>query len=172
MKKASHERMLNDRGRKVIKENAGNGFNSYDHYKNMHQSDFPGFDQEWNDVAGQLGFKPNSNALEYGGGGNHRGSYNERKNQHYAQARGLGMPSNDHRAEARGLGMPSNDHFAEARGLGGGYMDDGRRGHYIPSNARGQNMPVQVNRGGNDLMATQPGGRVQPLPPARGMNNT
>lgn len=36
MKKASHERMLNDRGRKIIREQVGNcNFNS-DHFKNMH----------------------------------------------------------------------------------------------------------------------------------------
>ena len=41
VKKASHERMLNDRGRKVIKEQIGNShFNSYDHFKNMHSSDY------------------------------------------------------------------------------------------------------------------------------------
>jgi len=38
--KTSHERMLNDRGRKVIKEKHGNNqYNAYDHYKNMHSND-------------------------------------------------------------------------------------------------------------------------------------
>lgn len=40
VKKASHERMLNDRGRKIIKEQIGNShFNSYDHFKNMTSAD-------------------------------------------------------------------------------------------------------------------------------------
>ena len=57
VKKASHERMLNDRGRKVIKEQVGNSqFNSYDHFKNMTSSDHQAFDADWNRVAGQLGF--------------------------------------------------------------------------------------------------------------------
>lgn len=43
--KASHERMLNGQGRKVIKEQAGNQFNSYDHYKNMGSEDLQNFDQ-------------------------------------------------------------------------------------------------------------------------------
>jgi hypothetical protein len=43
------------------------------------------------------------------------------------------MPSNEYRAEARGLGMP-------------GYMDESSHGHYIPSQARGQNMPVRMNQ--------------------------
>jgi metal-dependent amidase/aminoacylase/carboxypeptidase family protein len=81
--KASHERMLNGQGRKVIKEKAGNQFNSYDHYKNMGSDDFQNFDHEWNRVAGQLGFKPNSNALEYGGGdpfaNNRNRNYADRK---------------------------------------------------------------------------------------------
>lgn len=37
MKKASHERMLNDKGRKVVKEKVGEShFNKHDHYRNMH----------------------------------------------------------------------------------------------------------------------------------------
>lgn len=35
LQKASHERMLNDKGRKVVKEKMGNQMNSYDYYKNM-----------------------------------------------------------------------------------------------------------------------------------------
>lgn len=60
---------------------------------------------------------------------------NRRNNPHFAEARGLGAPSNDYRAEARGLGAPSNNHAAEARGLG--YVDNERRGHYIPNDIRG-----------------------------------
>ncbi len=67
LKKASHERTLNDRGRKVVKEKLGDShFQSYDHYKNMTSADGNQFDQDWNHVAGQLGFQSRSNALEYG----------------------------------------------------------------------------------------------------------
>ena len=31
--KAAHERMINDRGRKVIVENVGGNVRNYDHYK-------------------------------------------------------------------------------------------------------------------------------------------
>ena len=49
MNKASHERMLNDHGRKIIKEKIGNdNFNSYDHFKNMRSSDANDFDRNWN----------------------------------------------------------------------------------------------------------------------------
>ena len=58
-----------------------------------------------------------------------------------------------------------NDGYAEARGLG--MPDNQRRGHYIPTNARAQNVPVRVN----DIGPTMPGGRVQPLPPPRGNAN-
>lgn len=52
-KKASHERMLNDRGRKVIKEKAGDSHvGNYDHYKNMHSDGVQDFDRDWNQVAG------------------------------------------------------------------------------------------------------------------------
>lgn len=60
--------MLNDRGRKVIKEKMGNNqYNAFDHYKNMNTNDAPNFDQDWNRVAEQLNFRPSyGNALEYG----------------------------------------------------------------------------------------------------------
>ena len=80
--------------------------------------------------------------IDNGGGGPSFTSFKNNKNvpknrqgnPHFAEARGLGVPSNDYRAEARGLGAPSNNHRAEARGLG--YVDDRSRGHYIPTNAR------------------------------------
>lgn len=74
------------------------------------------FDQDWNRVANQLGFKSN-NALEYGGG------------QPY-QARDYGRGGDDRRAQARGLGMSGGGGYADSRGLG--YVDEGRRGHFIP----------------------------------------
>ena len=60
--------MLNDRGRKMVKERVGGNQRNFDHFKNMHGSDVAGFDQDWNRVANQLGFNPGSNMLEYGGG--------------------------------------------------------------------------------------------------------
>lgn len=44
LQKASHERMLNDQGRKVVKEKLGNQTNSYDHYKNMREEEASQFD--------------------------------------------------------------------------------------------------------------------------------
>lgn len=92
-------------------------------------------------MAGQLGFKPNSNALEYGGGD----PFANNKNRNYADRRignqrGLG---NSNYAEARGLGMPEEEH-----------LDDARRGHYIPSNARAENQFVRVTQ--PELQPTQP----------------
>lgn len=69
---------------------------------------------------------------------------------------------------------PSDDNdYAGARGLGPtGYVDESRRGHFIPRQARGQNQPVRMSRDtGNDLQPTVPGGRVQPLPPPRAQQN-
>ena len=60
--------MLNDRGRKIVKERMGENQRNFDHYKNMHSNDVHNFDEDWNRVAGQLGFNPGSNMLEYGGG--------------------------------------------------------------------------------------------------------
>ena len=45
MAKASHERMLNDKGRKIIKEKLGDShFNKYDHFKGMGINDAGNFD--------------------------------------------------------------------------------------------------------------------------------
>lgn len=45
LQKASHERMLNDRGRKIVKERgAGGELTNYDHYKNMREEEAPEFD--------------------------------------------------------------------------------------------------------------------------------
>jgi len=48
MEKASHERMLNDKGRKIVKERLGGGqMNSYDHFKNMREEEADQFDSHW-----------------------------------------------------------------------------------------------------------------------------
>ena len=48
LSKASHERMLNDKGRKVVKERLGDNFNSYDYYKNLSEDMASDFDNQWN----------------------------------------------------------------------------------------------------------------------------
>jgi hypothetical protein len=42
--KASHERMLNDKGRKIIKEKVGSNYNKFDHFKGMGMNDAGQFD--------------------------------------------------------------------------------------------------------------------------------
>lgn len=59
LQKASHERMLNEKGRKVVKERLGNQANSYEHYKNMREEDAMGFDNEWTGMAQKIGFNSN-----------------------------------------------------------------------------------------------------------------
>ncbi|CDW73116.1 UNKNOWN [Stylonychia lemnae] len=68
--KASHERMLNDKGRKVVKEKLGDQMNTYEHYKNMRDDEGSQFDQQWNQMSNQLGFKSGSsnNRLGYDNG--------------------------------------------------------------------------------------------------------
>lgn len=70
LQKASHERMLNDKGRKVVKEKIGDQLNSHDHYRNMREEDGHHFDQQWGQMAGQLGLGTSTanNRLGHGGG--------------------------------------------------------------------------------------------------------
>lgn len=115
-------------------------------------SDADGFDQEWNRVAGQLGFG-GGNALEYSGNrgdpfANNSGNYADRnRNFGYGggggrPSRGLGMPEPERRAEARGLGVPEPNYG----------IDESRRGVYNNRAAREPNQPVRMNRdAGNDL---------------------
>ena len=51
LQKASHERMLNDKGRKIVKEKIGDQMNSYDHYKNMREDEADEFNQNWGQVS-------------------------------------------------------------------------------------------------------------------------
>lgn len=44
VQKAAHERMLNDRGRKVIKERMGGNARAFDQYKNMNSNHNDQFD--------------------------------------------------------------------------------------------------------------------------------
>ena len=67
LQKAAHERMLNDKGRKVIKENVKGNVRNFDNYKNMTSADGPDFDHKWNEMANRMNFKSGfGNALEYG----------------------------------------------------------------------------------------------------------
>ena len=70
LQKMAHERMLNDKGRKVVRERLGGSggpMNSQDLYKNMQASGAAAFDSEWESMAGQLGFGYQQNRLGYGG---------------------------------------------------------------------------------------------------------
>jgi hypothetical protein len=67
LQKAAHERMLNNQGRKIIKENVRGNVRNYDNYKNMTAADGSHFDQQWQDMASLMNFKSSfGNALEYG----------------------------------------------------------------------------------------------------------
>ena len=88
MQKASHERMLNDNGRKVVKERLGNQMNSHDHYKNMREEEADQFDTQWGQMAGQLGLKSSiaNNRLGNGGASQQQiGGFNQGR-QHNAIA--------------------------------------------------------------------------------------
>ena len=42
--------MLNNQGRKIIKENVKGNIRNFDNYKNMSSGDGPGFDQKWDEI--------------------------------------------------------------------------------------------------------------------------
>ena len=62
--------MLNDKGRKIVKERVGQQMNSYDHYKNIKEEEGEEFDNRWGQMAQQLGLKSSAanNRIGYGGG--------------------------------------------------------------------------------------------------------
>ena len=76
--------MLNDKGRKVIREKIGERVKSYDEYKGIKKDEAVDFDADWDRIASDLGFKPSVKAIGYGGG---------EKNEKIAESRGLAMPS-------------------------------------------------------------------------------
>ena len=47
LQKAAHERMLNNKGRKVVKENYQGNVRNQDHYRGMQASHGAEFDREW-----------------------------------------------------------------------------------------------------------------------------
>lgn len=85
--------MLNDQGRKVVKEKLGNQMNSYDHYKNMREEEADQFDAQWQQMANQMGFKANNNAIGYGN--NNRLGNGMRGNSH--AGRGIGYEDDSRR---------------------------------------------------------------------------
>jgi hypothetical protein len=44
--------MLNDKGRKVVKERIGDQMNNHDYYRNMREDEGHQFDQQWGQMAG------------------------------------------------------------------------------------------------------------------------
>jgi hypothetical protein len=56
--------MLNNQGRKVIREKIGDNLRTYDHFKGLEPSRVPDFDSEWTRVAKDLGFTSQALALE------------------------------------------------------------------------------------------------------------
>jgi hypothetical protein len=94
LQKIANERMLNDRGRKVVRERQGDNVNSFDHYRNMRQEQASDFDQEWEAMAHQMGFG-SGNRLGYGEDPYQARSYQQRPmifpNEDFRRAR----PQND-----------------------------------------------------------------------------
>ena len=59
--------MINDQGRKIIKENVKGNVRNFDNFKNMTSQDGPDFDRRWDEMASRMNFKPGfGNQLEYG----------------------------------------------------------------------------------------------------------
>ena len=66
----AHERMLNDKGRKVVRERiggAGGPSQSNDLFRNVQPQHSGNFDSEWESMANQLGFNYQNNRLAYAG---------------------------------------------------------------------------------------------------------
>ena len=79
LQKASHERMMGDQGRKVVKERLGHNVNSYDHYKNLREEQASDFDNAWQRMAKDMGFSSNmaNNRLEFGSSGSYTGAHRQ-----------------------------------------------------------------------------------------------
>jgi len=61
--KVANERMLNDKGHKVVRERLGGAegpVNSFDHYRNMREEQASAFQQEWEAEAKRMGFGSNN----------------------------------------------------------------------------------------------------------------
>ncbi|CDW71639.1 UNKNOWN [Stylonychia lemnae] len=77
LQKISHERMLNDQGRKIVKERVNDQMNSYDYFKNITEDQTPEFDHKWEDTSKKLGFitSTSNNRLGYGSSAENTGLY-------------------------------------------------------------------------------------------------
>jgi len=116
LQKASHERMLNNQGRKMVRERVGDQVNSYDHYKNMREEEGEHFDQQWGQAAGRLGLATNTANNRLGYGGALGGGFN-------------GGAANHHQRSANAI-----------------HYDEDRRGAYVDPYQRGDNQPVSYKR--------------------------
>lgn len=56
LNRIAEERMLNDRGRKVIKEKVGNNIEETNHYYNIDEEEVGQFDNDWRRVDGETKF--------------------------------------------------------------------------------------------------------------------
>lgn len=176
LQKASHERMLNDKGRKVVRERIGDQMNSHDHYRNMREEESHQFDQQWGQMAGQLGLGTSTanNRLGYGGGSSHSShaiQYDDDRRGAYVNPRSNQMPVNYNRQAGSDIGptMPGGRVNAVARApaqnnLQSGAplaLTDGGAGNYgQPSRA------VPINRGVGNNYAI-PRAQNKPSGPAR-----
>ena len=143
--KMAHERMLNGQGRKIVRQRVGGqdgASESNDLFRGIRPEQASAFDQEWESMADQMGFNYGHNRLDYGENNSHQ--------QHDYS-----------RAQSDYNGRQKNAHHATFG------IDDGRRGHYIPSNARAVGAPVQnriaqaqQGRGRREIEPTNPGGSI------------
>lgn len=49
--KMAHERMLNEKGRKIVQQRIGNESHQHDVYRNLNEQNSHEFDDEWNRMA-------------------------------------------------------------------------------------------------------------------------
>lgn len=78
--KMAHERMLNGQGRKVVRQRVGGGqgggaSESNDLFRGIRPEQAGAFDQEWENMADQMGFNYGHNRL--GNGDNHSSSHQQ-----------------------------------------------------------------------------------------------
>ncbi len=66
IQKASHERLLNDKGHKVVRQRNRNLAEQYEHnyFKGMNEGDLPQFENEYNNYRQKVNFSQNYKAIE------------------------------------------------------------------------------------------------------------
>ena len=120
---------------------AGGPSESKDLFRNISHANADAFDREWEGMAQQLGFNYQQNRLGYGSD----------------------MPSNF--GSGGGGFNPYSEPQRHAMKYG---IDNGRRGHYVPNEAKALDAPVRINKGVSDtngrrqreIMPTVPGGNI------------